>query len=35
MDNSARTGPPLPPTNGLPSPGFLDALRSRAEEVRR
>ena len=28
-------GPPLPPTNGLPSPGFLDALRSRAEEVRR
>jgi hypothetical protein len=32
-----RTGPaePLPPTNGLPSPGFLDALRTRAEEVRR
>lgn len=27
--------PALPPTNGLPSPGFLDALRSRAEEVRR
>lgn len=27
--------PPLPPTNGLPSPGFLDALRSLAEEVRR
>jgi hypothetical protein len=26
---------PLPPTNGLPSPGFLDALRSRSEEVRR
>jgi hypothetical protein len=25
----------LPPANGLPSPGFLDALRSRAEEVRR
>ena len=25
----------LPPTNGLPSPGFLDALRSRADEVRR
>lgn len=35
MDASARQGPPLPPTNGLPSPGFLDALRSRAEEVRR
>ncbi len=35
MENSARPGPPLPPTNGLPSPGFLDALRSRAEEVRR
>ena len=28
-------GPPLPSTNGLPSPGFLDAVRSRAEEVRR
>lgn len=27
--------PPLPPTNGLPSPGFLDALRTRAAEVRR
>lgn len=27
--------PPLPPTNGLPSPGFLDALRARAVEVRR
>ena len=27
--------PPLPPTNGLPTPGFLDALRSRAEEIRR
>ena len=26
---------PLPATNGLPSPGFLDALRTRAEEVRR
>lgn len=30
-----RGTPPLPATNGLPSPGFLDALRSRAEEVRR
>lgn len=29
------TDPPLPPTNGLPSPGFLDTLRSRAQEVRR
>ena len=28
-------GPRLPATNGLPSPGFLDALRSRASEVRR
>ena len=36
MDARATdTGPPLAPTNGLPSPGFLDALRSRAEEVRR
>jgi len=36
VDGSSRPGePPLPPTNGLPSPGFLDALRSRAEEVRR
>lgn len=25
----------LPATSGLPSPGFLDAIRSRAEEVRR
>jgi hypothetical protein len=32
---ATQTGPPLPPTSGLPSPGFLDALRSRAEEVRR
>jgi hypothetical protein len=32
---ATQTGPPLPPGNGLPSPGFLDALRSRAEEVRR
>ena len=24
----------LPPTNGLPSPGFLDALRTRARELR-
>lgn len=32
---SRATDPPLPPTNGLPSPGFLDALRARAEEVRR
>ncbi|HET7722486.1 MAG TPA: hypothetical protein VFK43_21150 [Acidimicrobiales bacterium] len=31
----ARGTPPLPATNGLPSPGFIDALRSRAEEVRR
>ena len=29
------TQPPLPATNGLPSPGLLDALRSRAQEVRR
>ena len=29
-----RGTPPLPATNGLPSPGFLDAVRSRAEEVR-
>ncbi len=29
------TDPALPPGNGLPSPGFLDALRSRAREVRR
>jgi hypothetical protein len=36
MDARAtQTGPPLPAANGLPSPGFLDALRSRAEEVRR
>jgi hypothetical protein len=36
MDARAtQTGPPLAPTNGLPSPGFLDALRSRAEEARR
>jgi hypothetical protein len=27
--------PPLPPGPGLPSPGFLDALRSRAIEARR
>jgi hypothetical protein len=27
-------GAGLPPTNGLPSPGFLDALRSRALELR-
>ncbi|MDP8936646.1 MAG: substrate-binding domain-containing protein [Actinomycetota bacterium] len=26
-------GPPLPPTSGLPSPGLLDAVRSRAREV--
>ena len=26
--------PALPPTNGLPSPGFVDAIRSRAREVR-
>ena len=32
---ATQTGPPLPPGNGLPSPGFIDALRSRAEEVRR
>lgn len=27
-------GAGLPATNGLPSPGFLDALRSRAQEIR-
>lgn len=27
--------PPLPPANGLPSPGLLDTLRSRSEEIRR
>jgi len=32
---SQPSSPPLPPTNGLPSPGFLDALRTRAVEVRR
>jgi hypothetical protein len=32
---ATQTGPPLPAGNGLPSPGFIDALRSRAEEVRR
>jgi hypothetical protein len=32
---ATQSGPPLPPTNNLPSPGFLDALRARAEEVRR
>lgn len=32
---SSATGPPLPATNGLPSPGFLSALRARAGEVRR
>ncbi|MGI8807876.1 MAG: substrate-binding domain-containing protein [Acidimicrobiales bacterium] len=35
VDGASRGGSQLPPTNGLPSPGFLDALRSRAEEVRR
>lgn len=30
-----RGTPPLPATNGLPSPGFLDAVRAQAEEVRR
>ena len=29
------TTPALPAANGLPSPGFLDTLRSRAQEVRR
>ncbi|MDQ4068820.1 MAG: substrate-binding domain-containing protein [Actinomycetota bacterium] len=29
------TEPPLPSTSGLPSAGFLDTLRSRAQEVRR
>ena len=29
-----RGTPPLSATNGLPSPGFLDAVRARAEEVR-
>ena len=32
---AAQTGPPIRPDNGLPAPGFIDALRSRAEEVRR
>jgi len=36
VEGVTRTaGPALPPSNGLPSPGFLDALRTRAEEVRR
>lgn len=36
VEGATRAGePPLPPTNGLPSPGFLDTLRSRAQEVRR
>ena len=30
-----RGTPPLPANNGLPSPGFIDALRSLAVEVRR
>jgi hypothetical protein len=30
-----RDTPALPATNGLPSPGFLDAVRAQAEEVRR
>ncbi len=34
-DGTRAGAPPLPPTSGLPSPGFLDALRSRAVEVRR
>ena len=33
--STAPRTPPLPPTNGLPSPGLIDNLRSRAEEVRR
>lgn len=32
---ATQSGPPLPAGNGLPSPGFIDALRSQAEEVRR
>ena len=32
---TTNTGPPLAPANNLPPPGFLDALRSRAAEVRR
>jgi hypothetical protein len=36
VEGVTRTAdPPLPQTNGLPSPGFLDTLRSRAVEVRR
>ena len=33
-DGRNAAGTQLPATNGLPSPGFLDAVRSRAEEVR-
>jgi len=32
---TSANGPPLPATDGLPSPGFLDALRAQAAEVRR
>jgi len=32
---SRAAEPPLPAGNGLPSPGFLDALRARAREARR
>ena len=36
VGGATRTAEPvLPPTNGLPSPGLLDTLRSRAQEVRR
>jgi hypothetical protein len=36
VDGATRpVDPPLPAADGLPSPGFLDTLRSRAVEVRR
>jgi hypothetical protein len=35
VEGRPAPGTVLPPTSNLPSPGFLDALRSRAEEVRR
>jgi hypothetical protein len=36
VDGASRSAEPaLPTSNGLPSPGFLDTLRSRAVEVRR
>jgi hypothetical protein len=35
VEGRPAPGTALPQTSNLPSPGFLDALRSRAEEVRR